>query len=121
MAAGAIDLGAALWPLLVILIAGYAATDLWRVLGVVAAARVDESSEALRWVRAVSTALVAGLVARLIVFPIGAMAAAPLSVRLGGVAVGVAVYFAFGRHVLAGILAGETVLIIATIIIRQGL
>ena len=63
--------------------------------------------------RAVSTALVAGLVARLIVFPLGALALSPLSVRLGAVAVGLAVFFAFRRNMLAGIAAGEAALLAA--------
>lgn len=102
-----------LWPLAVIALAGYAANDLWRVLGALTAARVDEASELLRWVRAVSTALVAGLVARLILFPVGDLAAAPLALRLSAVAIGFAVYALLKRHVLAGLVAGETVLVIA--------
>ena len=64
-------IGGGVWPYLFIAIAGFLATDLWRFLGVFLSARIGEESEILRWVRAVATALVAGLVTRLIVFPVG--------------------------------------------------
>ncbi len=57
------------WPYIVIIIGGWLATDLWRYLGVIAGNRLDEESEALRWVRAVATALVMAVTAKLIVFP----------------------------------------------------
>jgi len=103
--------GSGWWPYLFILVAGFAATDFWRFLGVFLSARIDEASEILRWVRAVSTALVAGLVARLIVFPVGDLAAASDVARLGAVAIGLAVYFTVRRSMLAGILAGEVALL----------
>jgi Na+-translocating ferredoxin:NAD+ oxidoreductase RnfD subunit len=110
-----------LWPFVVILVAGFLATDLWRWLGVLTAQRIDESSELLRWVRAVSTALVAGLVARIVLFPVGAMALAPLSGRIGAVAVGFLVFMLVRRNVFAGILAGEAVLVALTLAATGGL
>lgn len=101
------------WPYLFILLAGTLATDIWRYLGVAFSLRLNEQSVVLDWVRAVSTALVAGLVARLIVFPLGALAETSLAIRLGAVAVGLAVFFALRRHMLAGIAAGEAVLLAA--------
>ena len=56
-------------PYLFIAIAGWLATDLWRWLGVLAGNRLKEDSEALHWVRAVATALVMAVTAKLIVFP----------------------------------------------------
>ncbi len=115
MAAGGI------WPYVFVTIAGILATDFWRWLGVLTAARLDENSEILRWVRAVSTALVAGLVARIVIFPIGAMALTPLSGRVGAVVVGLIVYVALRKNVFLGILAAEAVLIGATIWATGGL
>ena len=37
------------WPYLFILIAGFAATDVWRFLGVYLGGRVSEDSELLGW------------------------------------------------------------------------
>ena len=104
--------GAGFWPYLFIIVAGFAATDVWRYLGVFLSARINEDSEILRWVRAVATALVAGLVARLIVFPVGDLASAALSVRLAAAAIGIAAFFVLRRNMLGGILAGETALIV---------
>jgi hypothetical protein len=109
------------WPFLVIAVAGYLATDIWRWLGVLTATHLDETSAILRWVRAVSTALVAGRVARIVLFPVGAMALAPLAGRVGALAVGVAVYALFRRNVFFGILAGEAVLILAAVIAVGGI
>lgn len=116
MAAEGLSFGEGWWPYVFIALACYVATDLWRWLGVITATRIDETSEVLRWVRAVSTALVAGLVARIVLFPVGAMALTPLGGRAGALAVGVAVYLLFKRNVLIGIMAGEAVLVGATMV-----
>ena len=65
---------AAWWPFLFILLAGGLATDIWRWLGVLAGHRLRDDSEALIWVRAVATALVAGVIGKLVLFPTGALA-----------------------------------------------
>jgi len=98
-------------PYLFLLIAGFCATAPWRVLGVMLSKSIDVESEVLRWVRAVSTALIAGLVARLVFFPAGALADVPLLVRAGAFAVALIVYFAAKRNLSAGILAGEAALL----------
>ena len=85
---------------LFIAIAGFLATDIWRWLGVIIGNRLDETSEALNWVRAVATALVAAVVSKLIVFPTGELAASPLWVRLLAVAVGALAFF-LGRRMPA--------------------
>ncbi len=99
------------WPYVMILVAGWIATDLWRWLGVIAAGRIRDDSEILLWVRAVATALVAGVIARLVLFPVGALAEAPLWLRLAAMATGFAIYFVAGRRVLVGIAATEAVLL----------
>ena len=98
--------------LIYLLIAGFVATAPWRVLGVALSQGIDTQSELLRWVRAVSTALIAGLVARLVFFPAGLLADVPLAIRLGAFATGLAVYFATKRNVAVGILAGEAALLL---------
>lgn len=97
--------------LAMLFVAGTLATDIWRVIGVFAALKVDEGSEVFLFARAVSTALVAALIARIVCFPPGALAGAPLLLRLGAFATGVAVYFALRRALALGILAGEAVLV----------
>lgn len=99
------------WPYLFILVAGWLATDAWRFLGVYLAGHIRPDAEILVLVRALATALVAAVIANLIVFPTGALAAAPLALRIGAAVVSFGVYIAFGRKVWLGALAGEAVLI----------
>lgn len=110
--------GADFWyELLFILVAGYLATDIWRLAGVVAATGVDENSEIFKWVRAVSTALVAALVARIIFFPVGALAEVLPLYRYAAVAAGLGVFFLLNRSIAYGIIAGEIVLLAGHIFI----
>ena len=99
------------WPFLFILIAGTAATDIWRFLGAYLGGRIAADSEVLVGVRAVATALVAGVIGNLVVFPSGELAETTLLLRLGAVAVGFAVFLASGKRMLVGILTAEAVLI----------
>lgn len=98
------------WPYLFILLAGWLATDFWRFLGVYLGGRISEESEALVLVRCVATALVAAVIANLIVFPSGALAATPLLLRLSAALAGFVGYLAAGKRVIVGILTAELVL-----------
>ena len=62
--------------------------------------------------RAVATALLAGVVAKIILFPPGGLADVRLALRLLAIAVGFAAFLLVRRSVLAGVLAGEAVLIL---------
>jgi len=99
------------WPLLFILVAGWLATDAWRFLGVYFGGRISDSSDLLVLVRAVATALVAAVIANLLVSPSGALADAPLLLRIGALAAGFTAYKLTGGQILAGIVVGEAVLI----------
>lgn len=99
------------WPYLFILLAGWLATDAWRFMGVYLGGRISEDSQALVFVRALATALVAAVIGNLIVFPSGALAEAPLELRIFSAAAGFVAYLLAGKRVLVGILAAELVLI----------
>ena len=94
-----------LWPYVFIAVAGGLATDIWRWLGVLAGNRLDENSETLNWVRAVATALVAAVIAKLVVYPTGSLEHSPLSLRLASVGVGGVAFFASGQKQIVGIAA----------------
>ncbi|MDD7910680.1 MULTISPECIES: AzlD domain-containing protein [Pseudovibrio] len=99
------------WPYLMIFFAGWIATDIWRWIGVYAAGRIDEESEILVWVRAVATALIAAIIARLILFPEGPLAETPVWLRLVATAWGFATFKLCRDHLLAGVATAELVLI----------
>jgi branched-subunit amino acid transport protein len=103
---------AGLAPYLVLIAAGFLPNEVWRMLGIVVAHGLDESSELVVWVRAVATALLAGVVAKIILFPPGGLANVHLALRLLAIAVGFAAFLLVRRSVLVGVLAGEAVLIL---------
>lgn len=78
---------------------------LWFVSG------VDEGSEVLVWVRAVATAILAGVIAQILVQPPGALAAVPDALRYGAVVVGFAVFLAAKRSIFAGVACGEIAMV----------
>jgi hypothetical protein len=98
-------------PYLFILLAGTLMTDIWRWLGVLAGNRLRNDSEAVNWVRAVATALIAGVIGNLILFPSGALASTPVALRVVAVALGWGAFMAARQNVLAGVVAAELVLV----------
>ena len=98
------------WPYLFILIAGSLATEIWRWLGVIAGNKLSDEGEALIWVKAVATALVAGVVGQLVLFPSGELAATPVALRIAAAAIGWITFYAVRKSVLAGVFAAEGVL-----------
>ncbi len=106
---GALDHG--LWPWVVLICFGFLPSEIWRMVGVFLSHGVDENSPVLVWVRAVATALLAGVVAKLLLAPNGALASLPLWGRLGPLAFGMTVYFAARKNVIAAVLAGEAAII----------
>ncbi|MDO9415403.1 AzlD domain-containing protein [Pararhizobium sp.] len=92
-----------LWPYVYIAIAGWLATDIWRWLGVLAGNRLREDSEVLNWVRAVATALVASVVAKLILYPTGTLENSPVWLRVSAVTIGAIAFFASGQRPPVGI------------------
>lgn len=100
-----------LWPYLVVILIGFLPTEIWRIAGVLAGRNLDENSDIMIWVRLVAAALVAGVVAKLLISPSGALVVIPLWWRLGALATGVATYWVARKSVLIGLVAGEAVLI----------
>jgi hypothetical protein len=108
-----LDDGSGGWLLL--LLAGVLVHEPWRWAGLLLGRTVPADSEVFRWVRAVATALVAGLVMRLVLFPAGALATVSLSVRLAAFGAGLLAFFALGRSLGIGVAASALVLIAAGI------
>ena len=97
--------------LLVLLIAGFLPNEIWRMLGLWLGGGVNEGSELLVWVRAVATAILAGVIAQILVSPPGALASVPDWLRYGAVAAGFAAFIVTRRSTLAGVICGELVML----------
>ena len=102
---GAIEVGTAeLWMLILACGAG---TYLWRALGVAVAGRLDPNGEVLSWMASVALAMIAGLVARMLITPVGVLATTTLSQRIGATGFALLMYFVVTRrNLLAGVISG---------------
>jgi hypothetical protein len=94
-----------------VILAGFLPTEIFRSLAVLFARGLDETSEALIFVRGVATALLAAVIARLVLIPSGDLVHLPIEVRVGAVALGFIVFLLARRSIFFGILAGEAVII----------
>lgn len=91
--------------LLLLVVAGFLPNEVWRMAGLWFVSGIDESSEVLVWVRAVATAILAGVIAQILVHPPGALAGVPDALRYS------AVFLATKRSIFAGVVCGEVVMI----------
>ena len=101
-----------LYAYTLLVLVGFLPTDIWRAAGLVAVRGVNEESEIFLWARAVATAVLAAVVAKLVLFPPGALASVPHAVRLGAIACGLTAFFVARKSVFAGVFAGEAALLL---------
>ncbi len=81
-----------------------------RGLGVLLSGRLNTDGLVFRWVAAVAYALLAALIARLIVVPLGPLQATSLPDRLVAAALALAVYLVTKHNLMLGVAAGGTAL-----------
>jgi hypothetical protein len=103
MTAAAHELG----PVLALILVGFLPNEVWRLVGLMLVRGLDEASQAIVWVRAVATAMLAGVLAQLILASTGPLAVIPVGVRIGAAVVGFAAFLLIRRSVFAGVVAGE--------------
>ncbi|HEY3891679.1 MAG TPA: AzlD domain-containing protein [Bradyrhizobium sp.] len=97
--------------LLVLVIAGFLPNEVWRMLGLWLGGGVDEGSELLVWVRAMATAILAGVIAQILLQPPGALASVSGWLRYAAVIAGFAVFLAARRSIFAGVVGGELLML----------
>lgn len=83
------------WSALAIAAAG---TYACRALGVVVSDKINQDSEFFRWLSAVTYALVAALVVRMVLMPVGPLASVPAGWRVGFCAVSLLVMVVGSRR-----------------------
>ena len=101
-------------PYVALILVGFLPNEIWRLLGVVVARGLNEGSELLLWVRAVATAILAGIISQLILTPPGALANVPLALRVTAIVVGFLAFLLARRSIFIGVLTGEVVLVATT-------
>lgn len=99
------------WPYVFILLAGSLPTNIWRWLGVFAGRALRDDSDMLQWVKAVATALIAGVISKLILFPTGPLGDAPLLLRLSATIIGMVAFWLSKKSILVGVISAEAVLL----------
>lgn len=97
--------------LAVLFVAGVIPNQIWRMLGLWFGGGLDEGSEVLVWVRAVATAILAGVIAQIVVQPPGALASVPDALRYGAVVAGFIAFALTRRSIFAGVVTGEIVML----------
>jgi branched-subunit amino acid transport protein len=92
--------------LIVVLIAGAAATYIWRAFGVALSGRIDPTGPVFEWVGCVAYALLAALIARMIVMPVGPLEETDLGVRLISGIIALAAFFLGRKSIFFGVATG---------------
>ena len=97
-------------PYAMLILVGFLPNEVWRMLGIVLARGLDEDSQVIVLARATATAILTGVVGKLVIFAPDALAGVSLSVRLGATALGLVAYLLARRSVLAGVVAATLAL-----------
>jgi branched-subunit amino acid transport protein AzlD len=97
-------------PYAMLILVGFLPNEAWRMLGIVLARGLDEDSQVIVLARATATAILTGVVGKLVIFAPGALAGVSLGVRLGATALGLVAYLLARRSVLAGVVAATLAL-----------
>ena len=104
------DLG----PVLALILFGFLPNEVWRLVGLMLVRGLDEKSQIIVWVRAVATAMLAGVLAQLILSTSGPLAGIPVGVRIGAAVLGFVAFLAARHSVFVGVLTGEVVVLLGT-------
>jgi len=99
-------------PYLVLVLVGFLPNEIWRAFGLVLARGLNEDSEIVVWSRAVATAILAAVIAKLILFPSGTLDNIPLAVRIAAAACGFVAFICIKRSVFGAVLVGEAILLL---------
>lgn len=103
------------------LLVGALATYVSRFLGVMLAGRLQLDSPLFEWLTCVTYALLAALIARMIVFPVGPLAEAPLFDRVAAATLALMTFYLTRRNLLLGVAAGFATLVLVTWVRVSGL
>ncbi len=97
-----------IWGILLLVTLG---TYVWRAGGVLIAQRIEPGGALAQWFSCVAYGMLAALISRIMVLPVGILAETPLGDRLGAMAAGYLVFFACKRSMLPGIVGAVSVFV----------
>lgn len=89
-------------------------TYFWRGLGVLLSGRLQADSTIVAWIGSIAYAMLAGLISRIIILPIGPLATTTLTARLGATVIALALFYLTRRNLIAGVAAGGITLVLIT-------
>lgn len=92
--------------LVLLTLGAIAGTYIWRCAGVMFATRVKSDDPVFQWVTFVSYAMLGGLIARMVILPIGPLMETPLLFRSLAFVIGLGMFFLLGRRVLPAVFIG---------------
>ena len=104
-----------LWGLLLVVTL---ATYVWRWTGVMIAARIKPDGELSQWFSCVAYGMLAGLIARIVLMPVGILAQTLLGDRLAALGIGFVLFALARRAMLPGII-GAVVTFCALVALRD--
>ncbi|MBT4888743.1 MAG: AzlD domain-containing protein [Rhodospirillales bacterium] len=85
-----------------IILVSIISTYIWRLLGIVIASHLHPESALSRWFACVAYAVLAGLISRMIIMPVGALGEVLLLDKLVALGIGFGVFFLVKRNTSAG-------------------
>jgi branched-subunit amino acid transport protein len=89
-----------------LILACAAGTYVWRGVGVWVADRIDVNGEWFRWLTCIAFALLAGLVSRVVMLPVGELAQTLWWQRLVGITLAIVAFRLSRKNQLVGVLVG---------------
>ena len=87
------------------------ATYGWRYAAVLIGHRLNPNSPVFQWFGCVAYAIIGGLVARTLIFPVGMLAEVPVAYRLIAIGSAYLVFYGFGKRLWLAILVGVCTLL----------
>ena len=99
----------AMWGMLAVV---SLATYVWRATGVVIATHIKPDGRLSQWFTCVAYGMLAGLISRIMLMPVGILAHTPMVDRLVALGCGFALFALFGRAMLPGVVGAVGVFMV---------
>ena len=97
------------------------ATYVWRASGATMAAYIQPDGALFQWFSCLAYGMLAGLISRIILMPVGILAETPLADRLLALAVGFVFFMMVGRNMLTGLVVSVGVFGALAALRQQGI